>query len=99
MTASPELGAVLSRVFEWLARNWLNLIRVFLAVGVGVGVGFTIFQYITALQRPEVQQTVVSAVALVNAMMPLMMYFMMFQLMLTFTSMIREMVPRPKEKE
>jgi hypothetical protein len=99
MPPSPALGAVLGKVFVWLASNWLNLIKVFLAVGVGVGVGSTIFQYVTALQRPEAQQAMTSAVALVNAMMPLMMYFMMFQLMLTFTSMIREMVPRPKEKE
>jgi len=99
MTASPELGAVISKVFEWLARNWFNIIKVMLVVGVGVGVGYTIFQYIAVAQRPEVQQTMTATVALVNAMFPLMIYFMMFQLMMTFTGMIREMVPRPKEKE
>jgi uncharacterized protein YacL len=87
------------RLFEWLSRNWLNIIKVMLMVGVGVGVGYTIFQYIAVTQRPEVQQAMASTVQLVNAMIPLMMYFMMFQLMMTFTSMIREMVPKPKEKE
>ena len=99
MTASPELGAVLSKLFEWLARNWLNVIRIMAVVGIGVGIGYTIFQYIVVTQRPEVQQAMVSTAQLVNMMVPLMMYMMLFQLMSTFITMFREMVPRPKEKE
>jgi F0F1-type ATP synthase membrane subunit c/vacuolar-type H+-ATPase subunit K len=87
------------RLFEWLSRNWLNVIKIILTIGVGVGVGYTVFQYIAVAQRPEVQQTMATTVQLVNAMMPLMMYSMMFQLMMTFTSMIREMVPKAKERE
>ena len=87
------------RLWEWLSRNWLNVIKIILTVGVGVGVGYTVFQYIAVTQRPEVQQAMTATVALVNAMFPLMMYMMLFQLMSTFITMFREMVPRPKEKE
>jgi len=87
------------RLFEWLSRNWLNIIKIILTVGVGVGVGYTVFQYIAVAQRPEVQQTMASTVALVNTMFPLMMYMMLFQLMTTFMTMFREIVPRPKERE
>jgi magnesium-transporting ATPase (P-type) len=94
-----EIAPWYARLFEWLARNWLNIIKVMLMVGVGVGVGYTVFQYIAVSQRPEVQQTVTSTVALVNTMMPLMMYMMLFQLMTTFMTMFREMIPKAKEKE
>jgi hypothetical protein len=87
------------RLWEWLSRNWLNVIKIILTVGVGVGVGYTVFQYIAVTQRPEAQQAMTATVALVNAMFPLMMYMMLFQLMSTFITMFREMVPRPKEKE
>jgi magnesium-transporting ATPase (P-type) len=87
------------KLFEWLSRNWLNVIKIIAMVGVGVGVGYTVFQYIAVSQRPEVQQAMASTVQLVNAMIPLMMYMMLFQLMSTFTTMFREMVPKAKERE
>jgi len=94
-----EVAPWYARLFEWLARNWLSVIKIIAMVGVGVGVGYTVFQYIAVSQRPEIQQTVASTVALVNTMMPLMMSMMLFQLMTTFMTMFREIVPRPKEKE
>lgn len=99
MPAIIEVAPWYVRLFEWLSRNWLNVIKIIAMVGVGIGVGYTVFQYIAVSQRPEVQQAMASTVQLVNAMIPLMMYSMMFQLMMTFTSMIREIVPKPKEKE
>jgi hypothetical protein len=87
------------RLFEWLSRNWLNVIKIIAMVGVGVGVGYTVFQYIAVSQRPEVQQATIQMASLVNMMAPLMMYMMLFQLMTTFMTMFREMVPKPKEKE
>ena len=87
------------RLWEWLSRNWLNIIKVMLMVGVGVGVGYTVYQYIAVTQRPEVQQAMVTTTQLVNMMVPLMMYMMLFQLMTTFMTMFREIIPKAKEKE
>jgi hypothetical protein len=93
-----EIAPWYVRLFEWLARNWLSVIKIIAMVGVGVGVGYTVFQYIAVTQRPEAQQAMVATAQLVNMMMPLMMYMMLFQLMTTFMTMFREMIPKAKEK-
>jgi hypothetical protein len=52
---------------------------------------------VRVLQKPEVEQTTITTVTLVNQMLPLMMFAMLFQLMMSFISMFREIVPRRKE--
>jgi len=93
-----EVAPWYARLFEWISRNWLNVIKIMAVVGVGVGIGYTIYQYIAVTQRPEVQQAMVSTAQLVNMMVPLMMYMMLFQLMTTFMTMFKEMMPKAKEK-
>jgi hypothetical protein len=52
---------------------------------------------VRVLQKPEVEQTTITTVTLVNQMLPLMMFAMLFQLMMSFTAMIRELVPKKEE--
>jgi hypothetical protein len=51
------------------------------------------------LQKPEVEQTVTSTIGLVNQMIPLMTIMMMFQLMMGFTSMFREIIPKREKSD
>jgi len=86
--------AILSKLIAWLSANWVTLLKL-IAVGTLAGVGITtVWRYIEATGKPEVQQVTTSVAALVQAMMPLLVYMMLFQMMSMFTSMVREMAPR-----
>jgi hypothetical protein len=94
MESPASVAGILSKIFQWLATHWIAILKV-IAVGAGVAVaGITIWRYFEVTGRPEVQQITAQAVALTQAMIPIMTMAMMMHLMMTLISMFREMIPR-----
>lgn len=91
------IAALLGKLAAWLATNWVMILKL-IGIGTAVAVaGTTIWRYIESTGRPEVQQTTATVAMLTQSMIPLMINFMILQLMMSFISMFREMVPRREE--
>lgn len=71
-----------------IAVGWTTILRLILLIATGVSVGYTVYKYITTLEQPAVTQTF-SAVA---QLVPLMVTMMVFNLMMTITASMREMI-------
>jgi hypothetical protein len=94
---SPAIMEILSRIFHWIVTHWIAILKaVAVAVGIGIGV-VTVWRYIEATGRPEAQAMVAQIAALTQAIIPIMMTMTLMHLMMTLTTMLRELIPRRKE--